>query len=345
MRIAFVGSLPAAAVFPIELVREHYRRGNHPAPWVQGLLPALAATSGFKLRVILVQRAILRPCLVERDGVEYQGVPYHLPERSNIRLFHLPKSLVYRTALRQFQPDLVHAFGMETGSGTIALRSGFPVSCFVQGILEKLYPLFPPRALGEVAAERWCESRAVRRIRWFVAENEWAREWVLSCNPAARVTLIPHSLRNDFLAKAAPTYEKRVLSVGGLTRIKGMDTIIKAFARIKDKEAKLCLVGTGPLMQELKKLAQSLGVGERVEFTGNLDTERVIAQMNRASVFVVASRVDTSPNVLSEAHAIGLPVIGTKGGGIPEMIEEGLDGYQVEVDGFEEMALRMDHLL
>jgi len=345
MKIAFVGSLPAAAVLPPEVIRESHRGGNHPAPWIVALLPALARVSGFKMRVILVQRAILRPCLVERDGVEYQGIPYPFPERYDFRTFHGLKTIIMRRAIRRFDPDVVHAFGMETGSAVIALGSGYPVSCFIQGIVEKLLPFYGERPWVDRQAGLLEESHAVRRIGWFVAETRFARDWAMSRNPAARVALIPHPLRSDFLEQAAPRFDSCVLTVGGLDSRKGMDTVIKAFARVRQPLARLVVVGSGPLRASLEGLAADLGVGPRVEFTGAISTEQVIERMNAASVLVIASRMDTSPNVVSEAHAIGLPVIGTRAGGIPEMIDEGGDGYQVEVDDFETMALRMESLL
>lgn len=345
MKIAFIGSLPAAAVLPEEFVREKDRGGSHPAPWIVALLPALAEISGFKLRMILVQRAVLRHCLIERDGIEFEGIPYALPERFAARSLHLPKSLVARRALRRFQPDLVHAFGMETGAATIALGSGFPVSCFIQGMWEYLAPLIDGLPQGEIIAGRWCESRAVARIRWFVAENEFARRWALGRNPAARVTVIPHPLRQDFLAKAAPTYPPQIISVGGLNRHKGLDVVIQAFAQVQAPGARLCIVGSGPLEMSLRELAGSLGISSRVEFTGTLEMDQVIERMNASTALAIGSRMDTSPNVVSEAHAIGLPVIGTRVGGIPEMIDDGVNGYIVDVEDAQAMGVRMDRIL
>jgi glycosyltransferase involved in cell wall biosynthesis len=345
MKIAFIGSLPAASVLEPEFIRESYRGVSHPAPWIVALLPALAKLSGFKLRVILIQRAVLRHCIVERDGVEYECIPYRFPGRLNVRSFHILQSIMARRALQRFRPDVVHAFGMETGAATIALRSGFPVSCFVQGILEYYYPYLSHRALGEVRIERWCEAQAVRRIKWFVAESEFGKNWVIKNNPSAKVSLIPHPLRMDFLDQAAPAYARQIVSVGGLDDRKGMDTVIKAFAQANVEGGKLCIVGSGPLEMSLHDLVRALNISDRVEFTGALDTQKVIQRLNESSVFVIGARVDTSPNVVSEAHAIGLPVIGTLGGGIPEMIDEGKDGYLVGVDDVDAMSLRMRQLL
>jgi glycosyltransferase involved in cell wall biosynthesis len=327
------------------VIRPRNREGNHPAPWIVALLPALARLSGFKLRLIMVQRAILKHSLVERNGVEYEGIPTLCPERFFVDTRYWSKVLQTRRAIRRFQPDLIHAFGLETGMASLALRCGPPVSAFLQGIAEFLLPFVPEHSARRRRVLRECELQAVRRLRWLVAETRFGREWVQGHNPAAHVELIPHPLRAVFLEQAAPRFEPKILSVGGLDDRKGMDTIIKAFAKLPGSGARLTLVGDGVLRQSLPALAATLGVADRVEFTGALDTGGVITQMNSASVFVIASRMDTSPNALTEAHAIGLPVIGTRVGGIPEMIDEGQDGYLVPMDDVDGMAARMRDLL
>jgi glycosyltransferase involved in cell wall biosynthesis len=148
-----------------------------------------------------------------------------------------------------------------------------------------------------------------------------------------------------FFSAAAPVYGESIVSVGGLDDRKGMDTVIRAFAQVASPAARLVVVGGGPLKGALEQLARNLGVSKRVEFTGALATADVIARLNAARAFVIGSRMDTSPNVVSEAHAIGLPVIGTAVGGIPEMIDEGKDGFLVARDDVPAMAERMTRLM
>lgn len=345
MRIAFLGNLPPASVLPEEFLRPRLRRDDHPAPWITSLLPNLARISGFKLRFVIVDYSIRRHALVERDGVEYEGIPCRLPERLNRKTLYFQKSLAATPVLRRFKPDLVHAFGFETGFGTIALRSAFPVSCFIQGIAEDYFPYYKQRDWIERRVGRWAERRAVRQVKWMVAETEYARTWALRHHPAADVALIPHSLRSVFHERAEPLYGNSILTLGTLEERKGMDTILKAFAKTRCADARLVMVGDGALRASLESLADHLGIRNRVDFTGALDTREVIERMNHARVCVIASRADTSPNVVTEAHAIGLPVIGTRVGGIPEMIHEGEDGYLVERDDASAMAERMTRLL
>lgn len=330
---------------PDEALRPSRRGGQHPAPWIVALLPALARLSGFRLRVFLPQRVVIKHTVVEHDGVEYEGIPHPFPERWNSHVLHYSKNFALGSAVRDFDPDVVHAFGMENGSATVALRTGFPVSCFIQGIAEKLEPYYKQRGFVRKKVAVMGERSAVKRLRWMVAETEFARSWALGHNPEAHVALIPHPLRGQFLEQANPCGDKRVISVGGLDDRKGMDTIIRAFAKVGDDDSRLAIVGGGPLLNDLKALSESLGLGGRVEFTGAIPSEEVLEQLNRSSVYVIASRMDTSPNVVTEAHAVGLPVIGTRAGGIPEMIDEGIDGHHVDVDDVDAMSARMSELI
>jgi len=345
MKIAFIGGLSGIGIFPDEFITPRYRKAAHPAPWIDGLLPELARQTDFKLRFFVVHRAIAKSCLVERNGVEYVGVPSPVLERFAPHTLLYSKSLALRASMRRFSPDLIHAFGLETGAATLALRQGFPVSCFVQGIVELLYPYYGQRSFLQKQVALRTERNAVKRIRWMVAETNFARDWVLKHNPEAYISLIPHPLRKEFLEVGNRLLTKRIVSVGGLDARKGMDTVIRAFAKVHDQESRLTIVGSGPSEEVLKKLANNLGVGNRVDFTGFLNIAGVIKEISKGAVYAIASRMDTSPNVVTEAHAVGLPVIGTRAGGIPEMIDEGVDGYCVDVDDEVAMSARMNELL
>lgn len=346
MKIGFIGAVPPAAVLPEDCIGARYQNKHaHPAPWIGGVLSGLAKSGDFELRVFVVHRAVTKRCEVERDGVVYEGVPSPLLERFAPHTLFQSKSLAVRAAVKSFQPDLIHAFGMENGSATVALRHGVPVSCFLQGIAEKLRPFYGSRSLIQKAVAVRCEAQAVRKVRWLIAETEFAKKWALEHNPEARVEVIPHPLRREFLEIDRQPEPGRIVTVGGLDARKGMDTIISAFAKLKESDTRLAIVGGGAGKNELCRLAMELGVGDRVEFVGPVDTVRVMEELARSSIYVIGSRMDTSPNVVTEAHAAGLPVVGTRAGGIPEMIDDGVDGYHVDVDDFGSMADKLEELV
>ncbi len=119
-------------------------------------------------------------------------------------------------------------------------------------------------------------------------------------------------------------------SVGRLTPVKGFPHLIKAVQILAEQGlcVKLWLVGDGTLNEELRRLAYDSGVAERVVMLGHReDTYELLQAMD---MFVLPSLHEGIPMALLEAMAMGLPVIATRVGGIPEVIEDHVNGILVE---------------
>jgi glycosyltransferase involved in cell wall biosynthesis len=99
--------------------------------------------------------------------------------------------------------------------------------------------------------------------------------------------------------------------------------------------ATLTIAGEGPLLPELQKLARELGVTDRVSFTGFVSQEQLREIYYRSHIFLHPSQTGRDgnqegiPNSMLEAMATGLPVFATEHGGIPEAIENGVNGVLV----------------
>jgi glycosyltransferase involved in cell wall biosynthesis len=135
---------------------------------------------------------------------------------------------------------------------------------------------------------------------------------------------------------------KRILSVGDMKPEKKQELLIRAFARLlANRPARLILVGDGPLRPRLEQLAAQLGVGEHVTFTGfTLD---VWPYYKTADLFALSSDVEGFPLVVCEALHCGLPVVSTRAGGVPEILDQGAYGELVpegDVDAFTEALER-----
>ncbi len=115
---------------------------------------------------------------------------------------------------------------------------------------------------------------------------------------------------------------------------KGLRTTLRAFAEFKKDfpQATLTIAGEGPMLGELRALADGLGVGEAVDFAGFLPQESLRGLLARSHLFLHPSEMGADgdqegiPNSMLEAMAGGLPVAATRHGGIPEAIEEGVSG-------------------
>ncbi len=153
---------------------------------------------------------------------------------------------------------------------------------------------------------------------------------------------IPISNRLNF--KVNKYYD--IIFVGRLGRVKGVDILLKAIQILKEKyhrSLRVAIVGDGSLMNDLKELALQYGINEYIDFLGV--RKDVLELMRESSIFVLPSRWEGFGLVLLEAISVGVPVVATKVGGIPEVIEDGKDGILVEPENPEELSNAILRLL
>ncbi|MGD2138190.1 MAG: glycosyltransferase [Gammaproteobacteria bacterium] len=136
-----------------------------------------------------------------------------------------------------------------------------------------------------------------------------------------------------------------ILGAGRLTVQKDFATLIRAFSRLaEDRPCRLLILGKGRQEAKLRTLAGELKVGDRVGFPGF--TENPYAYMARAGLFVLSSRWEGSPNVLTEAMALGTPVVATDcPSGPREILANGRHGPLVPVGDWQTMARAMREVL
>jgi colanic acid/amylovoran biosynthesis glycosyltransferase len=132
--------------------------------------------------------------------------------------------------------------------------------------------------------------------------------------------------------------EWRVLQASRLIAKKGLLTSLRAFAQFAARwpKAKLVIAGTGPMESELRQAVSSLGLREKVCFTGFVSQAELRKWENASHFFVHPSELGADgdqegvPNSMLEAMASGLPVLATRHGGIPEAVEEGVSAILVD---------------
>jgi glycosyltransferase involved in cell wall biosynthesis len=131
---------------------------------------------------------------------------------------------------------------------------------------------------------------------------------------------------------------------GRLAAEKGIDVAIRAIALAAD-HAHLDIAGDGPARAELEALAAAEAVG-KVTFHGRLPKKRLFELLRSASVAVVPSTwYENQPMAVLEAFAVGLPVIGSDLGGVPELVADGVDGLLVPAGDEKALASAIDQLL
>lgn len=158
--------------------------------------------------------------------------------------------------------------------------------------------------------------------------------------PGAVPVHVIHSSLNlpdtTFVRHSRETAE--LLAVGRLVPMKGFHVLLDAVASLRDRGVRVhcTIIGDGPERQRLLRQRSALGLDGQVELTGALPQSAVKRHMATATLLVMPCIVtrqgsaDGIPNVLMEAMASGLPVISTTISGIPELVEDGLNGRLIE---------------
>jgi len=143
-----------------------------------------------------------------------------------------------------------------------------------------------------------------------------------------------------------------ILSVGRAVPKKGYGDLLNALAALpSDLDWRFVHVGGGPLLRELKNLAERLGLSGRIEWRGAQPQEQVLALYRQADLFVLASRIaddgdrDGLPNVLMEAQSQAVAVLATRISGIPELIDDGATGMLVEAGDGPALARGLETLI
>jgi len=140
---------------------------------------------------------------------------------------------------------------------------------------------------------------------------------------------------------------KTIIFVGRLHPVKGVQYLIEAMATVHQQmpNVKLVIVGDGVERARLEELTERLNLNDCIQFAGQVSQESIPRLMHQADVFVLSSLSEGLPVVILEAMAAGLPIVATKVGGIPDIVEEGVNGYLVNAKNPEEIADRLLILL
>lgn len=145
----------------------------------------------------------------------------------------------------------------------------------------------------------------------------------------------------------------RVVTTGRLVEKKGIEYSIRAVAKLAKGNPHLeyCIIGDGPLREDLQRLILELGVQGQVQLLGQKAHQDVVHILDESDLFIAPSVTaqdgdqDGSLNVLKEAMAMGLPVVSTWHGGIPELVEDGISGFLVPERDTEALAIKLGYLI
>lgn len=136
----------------------------------------------------------------------------------------------------------------------------------------------------------------------------------------------------------------KIITTSRLVKKNGLADLILALKYL-DGKYQLDVLGTGPLLEELSSLVKNNNLEQRVTFKGGVDQAEMVVSLNQSDVFVRPSLSEGLGNSFLEAMAVGLPVVGTRVGGIPDFLKDGETGLFCEVNNPKDIALKIKTIL
>jgi len=182
-----------------------------------------------------------------------------------------------------------------------------------------------------------------KRAKAVVALSKGLMETALITAPTQKIAVIPNGVESDLFVPDEKHVKNRdntlrLITVSRLINRKGIDHTLKAIAGLRDKNISLLVVGTGSYENALKELCTKLGLDGIVKFHGYCPREELYKLYSKADVFILPSLVESFGLVFAEAMACGLPVIGGRTGGVPELIKDE-NGILVEPGNVDEIKM------
>lgn len=245
-----------------------------------------------------------------------------------------------------FDPDIVHAHWWIPG-GWVAAGSGRPFAVTCHGsdvrMIERAFPL---RMLARRVLSR---AAAVTAVSQFLADD--LERLLDPADIAVRVTRMPIDVES-YLSVGQGSQRvdpPRVLYAGNLVASKGLDILLQALAILKCREVRcrLKILGEGPEHSALRLLAGRLEVSELVDWSAFVDQGRMPSEYGASTITVLPSRgkAEGLGLTLVEALLAGSAVVGTRVGGIPEVIEHEVTGLLAAPEDPDDLADQLQRLL
>lgn len=296
---------------------------------------------GFEFLVVCSSTDEALPRSEERDGIRIRRVEMFraLQERDPLAMLQARKEVA--NIRRDFDPQVAQV----NFSGPTAMFHFDAPAPPVPTIMALHISL--PEGLG---GEDTLLQRLLRASDWVTANSRFVMRSAVRAVPEIedRTSVIYNGIRTPELSPMPPpTSPPVLLGIGRLVPDKGFDVALEALSMLAQHHPRLRLrlAGEGSERQALEARARELGVSDRTDFLGWVPPERVPEVIEDATIVLVPSRWDEAFGlVVLEAALVGRPVVASRVGGLPEVVEEGRTGLLAERDdaaAFAEAVHRM----
>ncbi len=202
-------------------------------------------------------------------------------------------------------------------------------------------------------------AEKIDMARFVVTCTRYNEQYLATVSPGTATPLfcVYHGINLDYFKPQgtvkAPSAPYRILTVARITEKKGLETVYRALALLRDRgiDFRHTLIGEGDDRDKIVALIDALDLDGLTTLCGTMAHEQVIDYYAQSDLFVLGCQVaangdrDGIPNVMAESMAMNLPVVATHVSGLPEFLEDGVTGLMVEPKDPERLSRAMERLL
>jgi len=261
----------------------------------------------------------------------------------------------YRRTIRELSPNIIHTHSFQPGVWGRLFRTGARMKIVStvhspypylrgEGLIDKL------KTFAEISSMNICNNKTIcvsEAVREHLCEHtRIKRDLLVVIRNGIKMSqtsfIDPMKIRNEIGCNGSA---KIITTIGRLSEEKGLDVLLTAFSLVLKTMPDVCLViiGTGPMEEKLKAQAERLGIQRHVRFLGFKND--VHPYLAASQLYVNASFYEGLPMSLIEALSSGVPVVATRVGGVPEVINDRETGILVGPHNPERLAHAMTTLL
>lgn len=233
-----------------------------------------------------------------------------------------------RRKIREIRPDIVHGQGTENDCSMNAIFSGLPNVLTIHGNMRRIAALNGERPFSYNWMAARLEGFVLPRTNGVVCITNHTWNEVKSL--ARRTWVLPNAVESGFFdidATPAPSAPAMGLCVGSISPLKNQNALIRALDPLaRSGNFKLIFAGSVDPYDYGREFQQLVRERSWCEYIGFINREQLKERLSTASFLVLPTLEDNCPMVVLEAMAVGVPVLASGVGGVPELIETGKTG-------------------
>jgi len=356
LKILFLCHYPIDKIKPEGVI---YRTKNqHPASWVEGIVNSISQNENYSVFILTVSSYLKHSITFEYDNKNITVVrnPYSIPWTlrglpSFLFIEKLTRYIFIRLKLRKIiknkiKPDLIYSFGTENFYSISAINLGIPNIIHIQGPIAEYYKkskMFNQRL--QIPIER----KSIKNTKYFFARTKFDNEFIQKINSKATIFNVWEPVREVFFKyQWSNPLDFSILYVGIMSKeLKNPELLIRAIPILKEKYPgiKVNIIGyvNKKYFNSLNNLIAKLNVSSYINFLGYKNAEEIAEALSKNRIFILTSKCENSPNSLAEAMVVGVPIIASAVGGIPSMIDDGVNGFLFN-NSVEDLVQKIDIL-